>query len=166
MDRNSAVMMAIGFCLAVSGCALTPCGAPCGQGGGCGLGRRCSDCTPPRVPGCKYNSCVDEFVVYRTGKSCGHRALARYRRQCDCPISADFSAGFVQSHVDLASGRGPLPPSLPPSRYWSAYYRSCAGRPRVEDWYAGYDAGLEVGLNGGVSQFRRIDVRMTGCPGG
>jgi hypothetical protein len=106
---------------------------------------------------------VDDLVVCETGKNCGLKALARYRRQCRMPLSADFSAGFVRAYIDLASGRSPLPPSVPPSRYWSAYYRSCKGRPKVEEWYAGYQAGLEDGQQGGVSQFQRIDVRLNGC---
>ena len=184
MDRKSATMLVIGFCLALSGCALNSCGTACGNGCGLGLGsrlgcgngcgsgcgfglfRRCSDCTPPWVPTCQYMSCLDNVVSWETGKNCGLRALARYRLQSRCRISCDFSAGFVQAYIDLAEGRGPLPPSVPPSRYWSAYYRSCAGQPRVEDWYAGYQVGLEQGLHSGVSQFRRVDVRLRGgCSG-
>jgi hypothetical protein len=184
MDRNAIWILVTGLCLTVSGCAMNSChtaGAPCG-GSDCGpdcgadgcstcsrggrglMGRRCSDCTPPWVPTFKYIQCIDDLVVCETGKNCGLKALARYRRQCRCRLTTDFSAGFVQAYIDLAEGRGPLPPNLPPSRYWTAYYRSCAGQPKVEQWYAGYNAGLEDGLNGGVSQFRRIDVRMTGCP--
>lgn len=159
MDSRSSMLLIAGFLVAVAGCAMCP-------GGACGPGRRCSDCTPPWVPTLKYMSCVDDMVVCETGKNCGLRALARYRRQCGTRLSADFGAGFVRAYIDLAEGRGPLPPNLPPSRYWSAYYRSCAGQPRVEEWFAGYHVGLEEGQQSGVSQFRRVDIRMSGCPGG
>lgn len=130
---------------------------------GCSAGPwRCSDCVPPRVHAPKYIACVDDLVVKNTGRTCGRKALARYRKECG-KVSSDFSAGFVQAHVDLAEGRVPTPPPVPPSRYWAAYYRSCAGKPRVEEWYAGYEAGLDVGLQSGVSQFRRVDVRLSGC---
>ena len=163
MNRGTAMLLAIGCCLAAEGCAMNSCGSGCGPGGCLGLPRRCADCVPCWVPTCKYNAFIDDLVVCETGKNCGLRALARYRRQCRVPLSADFSAGFVRAYIDLAEGRGPLPPAVPPSRYWSAYYRSCAGRPRVEEWYAGYHAGLDEGLNSGVSQFNRIDVRSAGC---
>jgi hypothetical protein len=158
MKCGSAVILAIGISFAASGCML-------GRGGNCDSGLFCSDCIPPWVPCCKYVQCVDDLVVWETGKNCGIHALARYRRQCGTKLSHDFAAGFVQAYIDLAESRGPLPPSVPPSRYWSAYYRSCAGRPRVEEWYAGYQVGLDQGLQTGVSQFRRIDVRTFSCNG-
>ena len=157
------VLAMIGLCLIAEGCTMTP--VPVARGQGMGpLGRRCSDCTPPWVPAWKYNSHVDDLVVYETAKCCGKRAFGSYRHQCPQAYSKDFAAGFVQAYIDLAEGRGPLPPTVPPSRYWTAYYRSCAGRPRVEDWYAGYQAGLEQGRQSGVSQFNRIDVHLAGCP--
>ncbi|MDB5344837.1 MAG: hypothetical protein JWP89_3214 [Schlesneria sp.] len=159
MKCRSAVMLAIGISLAASGCTL-------GRGGNCNSGLFCSDCIPPWVPTPKYIQCVDDVVVWETGKNCGIHALARYRHQCGQKLTADFSAGFVQAYIDLAEGRGPLPPSVPPSCYWQAYYRSCAGKPRIEEWYAGYQVGLDQGLQSGVSQFRRIDIRTFGCNGG
>ena len=166
MLRKSAMIVAFGFCLIASGCTTVPVGGGYRNGGPI-LARRCSDCTPPWVPALKYMPFVDNLVVWETGKNCGIHALARYRRQTRSRLSSDFTAGFVQAYIDLAEGRGPLPPSVPPSRYWSAYYRSCAGQPRVEEWFAGYQIGLEEGLQSGVSQFRRIDVRLNGngCPG-
>lgn len=158
MKCTAAVLFAIGISLTVSGCTL-------GRSGNCGPGLFCSDCIPPWTPVPCYCQCVDDVVVWETGKNCGIHALARYKHQCRQKLTADFSAGFVQAYIDLAEGRGPLPPSVPPSRYWQAYYRSCAGRPRVEEWYAGYQVGLEQGLQSGVSQFRRIDVRTFGCNG-
>lgn len=158
MNCRFSVVALIGLSLALSGCAL-------GRGncndGSCGAGR-CSNCIPPWVPMCKYCPHIDDLVVCETAKNCGICALARYRKNCGTRLSADFAAGFVQAYIDLAEGRGPLPPNLPPSRYWQAYYRSCAGEPKIEQWYAGYNAGLEDGLHGGVSKFRRIQVNPTG----
>lgn len=158
MSRKIGVLAVISMSLTLAGCAVPP------RMVGCGRGQFCSDCIPPWVPTWKYNSCIDDVVVHETGKKCGLKALARYRHQCRARISVDFAYGFVQAYIDLAEGRGPLPPNLPPSCYWTAYYRSCAGQPHVEEWYAGYRVGLEEGLNSGVSQFRRIDIRMNECP--
>lgn len=160
MERRFALTFAMGICLFSMGCY--------GFGGTkiCGpskCGKRCTDCVPPYVPTCKYKQWLDDYVTHETGKKCGKHALARYRKQTGANLSCDFGAGFVQAYVDLAEARSPLPPSVPPSRYWTAYYRSCAGRPCVEDWYAGYNIGLEEGLQSGVSQFGRVEVRMAGC---
>lgn len=161
MKRGSAWIAIMGFCLASAGCCMG--GRIFGQTiGGLGV-KHCSDCTPPYVPTFKYHSLVDDLVTWKTGKHCGQRALAQYRKQTGIKASTDFAAGFVQAYIDLAENRAPLPPSLPPSRYWMAYYRSCAGRPCIEEWYAGYNAGLDAGLQSGVSQFQRVDVRLAGC---
>lgn len=164
MNRAAALGMAMACCLAATGCAMNSCGSNCPPGARAKLARRCTDCAPRWVPSCQYHSFVDNFVTWGTGKRCGIKALARYRRQTHQRLSADFAAGFVQAYVDLAEGRGPLPPVVPPSRYWNAYYRSCVGQPHVEEWYAGYQVGLDEGMNSGVSQFNRIEIRSAGCP--
>jgi len=160
----SRMLVAIGLCVAVSGCATAPCRSDCcGENGlAVGHGGRCSDCVPPCVPACWYMPFIDNIVVHKTAGCCASRALTAYRRQCSEPVSKDFSTGFTQAYIDLAEGRMG-PPSVPPSRYWSAYYRSCDGRWRVEEWYAGYHTGLEFGSQSGVSQFNRIDIWPTGC---
>jgi hypothetical protein len=167
----SRMVFAMVACLTTTGCvsigsqqsAYAPQAACDGNCAVDGCNGRCSDCVPPRVPCWKYMPHVDDFVVQETAKSCACRALARYRSQCGGPISKDFKAGFTRAYIDLAESRTPQPPSIPPSRYWSAYYRSCAGRPHIEDWYAGYRVGLEIGSQSGVSQFNRIEVWPTGC---
>ena len=45
---------------------------------------------------------------------------------------------------------------MPPRKYWTAYYRSCAGGEAVNDWFEGYRAGLNMGAQGGVSRFNRV----------
>ena len=109
-----------------------------------------------------YKQRCDDCVTRQTALHCAWRALDEYDYQSPCAVSGDFAAGFERAYIDLAENRAPLPPSVPPSKYWSAYYRSCAGRPHVEDWYAGYQAGLERGQQGGVSRFNRIDVWTCG----
>ena len=61
--------------------------------------------------------------------------------------------------------RQPIPRVAPPPKYWNAYYRSCAGQPYVDDWFAGYDAGFEMGSDSGVSRFREVFLNRTGDPG-
>lgn len=111
---------------------------------------------------CHYKQCCDDCVTHQTALHCAWRDLDEYDYQSPYPASCHFAAGFERAYVDLAENRAPQPPSVPPSKYWSAYYRSCAGRPHVEDWYAGYQAGLERGMQGGVSRFNRIDVWTCG----
>ncbi len=154
MSRMMLLVM-LGACLMASGCVAPHCG-----GFACGPGARCDDCVPPWVSHCgHYRQRLDDKVTRMTALKCAWHGLESYRGRGGGAVSSDFAAGFEQAYVDLAENRTPQPPSLPPSKYWSAFYRSCAGRPYVEDWFAGYHAGLEMGLHSGVSRFNQIEVR-------
>jgi hypothetical protein len=170
------LLLAIGACMLSTGCAMFP-GIPIGglgwrPAGFCGTRgvsqQGCADCVPPWMPYLgHYKQRCDDCVTRQTALRCAWRALNEYGGQGPWPISSDFAAGFERAYIDLAENRAPRPPSVPPSKYWSAYYRSCAGRPHVEDWYAGYQAGLERGQQGGVSRFNRVDIWTCGnAPGG
>ena len=165
------LLVAVGVCTLGTGCAMSPCGpcngGACGPVGYCGVRgfcqRGCDNCVPPWMPYLgHYKQRCDDCVTRQTALHCAWRALDEYDYQSPCAVSGHFAAGFERAYLDLAENRAPQPPSVPPSKYWSAYYRSCAGRPHVEDWYAGYQAGLEHGQHGGVSRFNRIDVWTCG----
>ncbi len=157
MSRMMLLVMA-GACLMASGCVAPHCG-----GFACGPGARCDDCVPPWVPHCgHYRQRLDDKVTRMTALKCAWHGLESYRGRCGGSVSGDFAAGFEQAYLDLAENRTPQPPSIPPSKYWSAFYRSCAGRPHVDDWFAGYHAGLEMGSQSGVSRFNQIDIRSCG----
>ena len=156
------LLVMFGACLMASGCVAPHCG-----GFACGPGARCDDCVPPWVPHCgHYRQRLDDKVTRMTALKCAWHGLESYRGRGGGAVSSDFAAGFEQAYVDLAENRTPQPPSVPPSKYWSAFYRSCAGRPHVEDWFAGYHAGLEMGSQSGVSRFNQIDIRSCGLGAG
>jgi hypothetical protein len=107
-----------------------------------------------------YERNADEYVTAKTAMKCAKRDLDAV---CGDP-SKHFEAGFTQAYRDLAEGRLATVPPVPPSKYWTAYYRSCAGQADVADWFAGYEAGLNSGLQSGVSRFNRITASRGGCP--
>ena len=165
------LLAVVGACAFATGCAMSPCapmgGAGCGPAGYCGrwgcCQSGCDNCVPPWMPYLgHYKQRCDDCVTRQTALKCAWVALDEYDYRSPCAVSCHFAAGFEQAYVDVAENRAPRPPSYPPSKYWSAYYRSCAGQPKVEDWYAGYEAGLESGLQGGVSRFNRIDIWTCG----
>lgn len=102
------------------------------------------------------------MITQHTAHKCAFRDLKTYRQQCGGPISHHFKMGFIQAYEDLAMNRRPSPPVIPSDKYWNAYYRSCAGQPDVDEWFAGYDAGLEMGYDSGVSRFHEIYLNR-GC---
>jgi hypothetical protein len=119
----------------------------------------CGECVPCRPFTCDYYPCWDNHITEHTAQKCAFRAYGDYKRTCGRPPSHHFKCGFIAAYEDLALNRKPIPPIIPPPKYWNAFYRSCAGEVYVDDWFAGYDAGLEMGLNSGVSKFQTIDIR-------
>jgi hypothetical protein len=135
--------------------ALVPCGG-CARLRGGTANAPCDDCLPPPVAGryC-YHRHLDNFLSTQTAQRCARRDLKQVQDECGS-VSRDFRDGYTQAYIDLASGRPPSIPAVPPRKYWHAWHRSCAGRDAVDEWYAGYRVGLEHGLGGGVSRFNRI----------
>ena len=119
----------------------------------------CSDCLPPPIAGKYfYHRRIDTLVTKLTAQNSAKRDIG----QIDCEPSRDFRDGFTQAYIDLAVGRPPCVPTVPPKKYWHAFYRSCAGYAAVEEWYAGYRVGLDNGVNGGVSRFNRVVLNPDG----
>lgn len=123
----------------------------------------CDNCAPHPTLKHKYEPWWDDFVTQHTAERCAFRALCTYQKESGRPVSHHFKMGFICAYEDLALNRKPLPPIVPPPKYWNAFYRSCAGRKYVDDWYAGYDAGLDSGSNSGVSRFHEIYLRRNRC---
>ena len=131
----------------------------------CGANRGCDDCIPHRPFTLDYRPAWDYHITEHAAHCCAFRAFDQYRKECGQAPSHHFKMGFTAAYEDLALNRRPSPPAIPPSMYWNAYYRSCAGKPFVEDWFAGYDAGLNRGSNSGVCRFREIYLRRNTCGG-
>ena len=118
--------------------------------------RRCNDCIPSRPYTFDFIPCWDYWITEHTAQKCAFRAYGDYKRQCGNPKSHHFKMGFIAAYEDLALNRRPSPRIVPPPKYWNAFYRSSAGRPLVDQWFAGYDAGLSMGSNSGVAEFREV----------
>ena len=116
----------------------------------------CDSCVPCRPWTCGYYPWMDYHGTEHTAQKCAFRALHQYKQSCGRPVSHHFKNGFISAYEDLALNRRPSPPVVPPPLYWNAYYRSCAGQGHVDEWYAGYQAGLSMGSESGVSRFREI----------
>jgi hypothetical protein len=123
----------------------------------------CDNCLPPPVAGKYwYHRKLDNCITSLTAQNCACRDLRQFKHECG-PVSCDFRYGYTQAYIDLAFGRPACVPAVPPPKYWHAWYRSCGGRDAVEEWYAGYRAGLDHGVNGGVNHFNRIVPNPDGC---
>lgn len=115
----------------------------------------CDDCVPPKSCSLGYGKWYDNHVSTMTAVSCAKDDLKELRKSCG-KRSNDFDEGFRDAYIDMALGRLAQTPPVPPRKYWTAYYRSCAGVDAVNDWFEGYRAGLNMGNQGGVSRFNRV----------
>ncbi len=125
----------------------------------------CDDCIPKQTPSCGYMPKSDGLVTKWTARKCAYEDLKQLRKNCG-KVSKDFEDGFQQAYLDQAMGRPSATPPVPASKYWNAYYRSCAGTDAVAEWFEGYRMGLEIGGQGGVSRFNRVASSWqsgTGC---
>ncbi len=59
-------------------------------------------------------------------------------------ISRDFKYGFQQAFIDVGNGGNGALPAIPPSRYWSAPYRTTWGHTKARHWFEGYQAGAST----------------------
>jgi hypothetical protein len=138
-------------------CAVSGCHFAAKQAG------YCDNCLPPPVAGKYfYHRTLDNCITTMTAQNCACRDLKQFKHECG-PVSCDFRSGYTQAYVDLAFGRPACVPAVPPPKYYHAWYRSCAGRDAVEEWYAGYRTGLDYGVNGGVNHFNRIVPNSDPC---
>ncbi|OYW19177.1 MAG: hypothetical protein B7Z55_09370 [Planctomycetales bacterium 12-60-4] len=144
------------------------CGCQSAQHSAC-----CDDCNPKPTLNCGYKPMFDNLATKSTAKGCAQKDLKELRKSGG-RVSTDFADGFTQAYVDQALGRPALTPPVPASKYWNAYYRSCAGADAVAEWFEGYRTGLEIGGHGGVSRFNRVASSWhngsghsgPACPGG
>ncbi len=136
------------------GCQCNPCRS--GSTGLLGSGTLC----PPQFDNfyCRY---YDEFHARLAA-----RTVARQQLKCMRPatVTCDFREGFENAFEDVAVGsRGGIPPQ-PPAPYWNKCARTPGGHARVEQWYAGYAAGLELALaqHGGFNRVHTAGATVCG----
>jgi hypothetical protein len=103
------------------------------------------------------------MVTCCTAQKCAKQDLKQIKRQCGGKFSNEYKDGYTQAYIDLAFGRPPCEPPVPPPRFWHACYRACEGRPAIDEWFAGYRDGLDNGMNGSVSKFNRIVPNADSC---
>lgn len=67
--------------------------------------------------------------------------------------SLDYELGFKDGFVDYLYAGGPgHPPPVPPRHYWDARYETPSGHHAIEEWYAGYEHGVQAALASGYRQ--------------
>jgi hypothetical protein len=76
------------------------------------------------------------------------------------PYSVHQQRGFEDGFVDyLVYGGSGNPPSLPPRRYWRMKYQNQQGYQAVQDWYQGFEHGVQVAQATGYRDFITVQTR-------
>ncbi len=106
----------------------------------CGTARLCK---PPMWywSNGRYIPFIDDLLTKYSARSCAVKSLSRTEMR-QCARDTDFCQGYIQAYEDLALGSRGVIPAVPPPRYWKAHNRSIRGHSKVDQWYAGYRAGL------------------------
>jgi hypothetical protein len=102
------------------------------------------------------------------------RAKSAWRNYCDRQergtLSGDFASGFKQGYFDTAMGKDCRLPPIAPPKYWAAKYQSCEGQCSVQDWFRGYQYGINAAQSGACPSFAEVPVsphapvlNKTGC---
>lgn len=147
-------------CQLCNGAMAEGCPGSCEGSANCPSCNSCSGrrCLPPKEPWCSYWPWLDDCDVKKTARRCADQQLKQMPG-----VSKDFRAGFRQAFTDLAFGRRACLPPVPAEHYWYMYSRHPIGAAAVDDWYAGYEAGLETGPAVGIDQATRIRTHYAPC---
>jgi hypothetical protein len=105
----------------------------------------------------------DRLKTHRLHRRLALEALEAYTvMHPDEKCTHDFTQGFVAGYTRILDKGGTSDaPSVPPRQYWRVKYRTPAGRPAVEAWFAGYRAGAGAAL---ASGYRNVDTIATSLP--
>lgn len=149
-------------------------------GGPCDSYRPAYHCGPP-------DGLLDRKAVHHASITSANQALDE---QFSGGVSRDFRYGFQQAFLDIANGGSGALPAVPPSRYWTAAYRTTWGHNKAREWFEGYEAGanaakcsalreaqsvptaayrghdqqIAIGLDGGGSSMNTVPVGASPLP--
>ena len=99
---------------------------------------------------------LDTFALKCHARSSSHKALRELKRMTGERYSSHFRNGFEQAFLDIANGYSGNVPAVPPRKYWTAYYRTPPGRERANQWFEGYQLGVEQATQNGFDQLNGI----------
>jgi hypothetical protein len=86
-------------------------------------------------------------------------ALNAYQCQNAGSYSDDFAWGFKRGYMDyLDNGGTGQPPPLPPRRYWKLKYQTPEGYRCIQEWFSGFQQGVEVAKASGFREYSVVPV--------
>lgn len=99
------------------------------------------ECFHPKYHCGSPDGFCDHVSVQKAAVKAANRALSE--QNCG-GTSRDFRFGFQQAYIDVANGGNGTLPAVPPSRYWTAPYRTTWGHNKAREWFSGYEAGASA----------------------
>jgi hypothetical protein len=87
---------------------------------------------------------------------CGHHHKA---------VSEDFEDGFEDGYADyLEHGGVATPPAVPPLKYRRSHFLNPDGHARVRDYFAGFQAGVDMAAASGRREYLTVPVLIPDPP--
>jgi hypothetical protein len=140
--RTNLVIGLVALCASVSGCSLVESGV------------RTLVIEPLQYP-------TDLDNCQSCSRNHARAAAAWNAYQCQnvgC-YSDDFAWGFKRGFTDyLDNGGTGQPPPLPPRHYWKLKYQTPEGYHAIQEWFSGFQQGVEVAKASGYREYRVMPV--------
>lgn len=78
-----------------------------------------------------------------------------------CLFTAEFRDGFIDGFTDyLDRGGSAAPPAVPPKKYQRNKYLNAEGHALIQDWFLGYQYGIDVAIATGQRKFLTVPVLL------
>jgi hypothetical protein len=139
--RTNLVVGLVALCVSVSGCSLV------------GNGVRTLVIEPLQYPD------LDDCQSCSRNHARAVAALSAYQCQNAGCYSDDFVWGFKRGYADyLDNGGTGQPPPLPPRHYWKLKYQTPEGYHAIQEWFSGFQQGVEVAKASGYRELRVVPV--------
>lgn len=105
------------------------------------------------VPWARGIRSIDDTITDWRDYVWGKRA---YYQRYGNDQSSPFQDGFLEGYHDILDGGDGCLPVVPPKRYWGWRYQSAGGQSAVNDWFSGYQAGVEAAKEDGLAKLSCI----------
>jgi hypothetical protein len=107
-----------------------------------------------RVTHARFSQAVGDYKEMTRIRRWAEEAYFRYQSgHLGEPCSKDFACGFKEGFSEFLYRGTCEPPYLVPQCYRSPGYRTPEGYRAIEDWFAGYRAGVSAADEGGYRQW-------------
>ena len=108
---------------------------------------------------------LDEKKVTAHLRKDGRKLLREWCGHHHKAVSEDFEDGFEDGYADfLERGGVATPPAVPPLKYRRSHFLNPDGHARVRDYFAGFQAGVDMAAASGRREYLTVPILIPDTP--